>query len=206
VEFGAKGTVDAGWTFTAAAKDLQGTFRVTTNRAEGTAARVGEEFRMTYIPEGTDPTKIHWIQRVVDNHKIQRFRDANGTFTTVDYGFGTAENKIDIILGAGGQKTPYYGAFSDDADPNFFDFPRRLAADKEHDWSAELYLVVETGPKTVVIYNGISWGWQNRIVQTPEPAALELVGVGILTIGGFRLVARKGRNGSRAKPMGRGQL
>jgi hypothetical protein len=191
-EFGPNGTVDPGWTFMAAPQPLQGTFQITVNRAEGTANRVGEEFRLTYIPAGTDPVNIHWIQRVVDNHKIQRFRDANGKFTTQDFGFGTMENKIDIILGAGGQKTPYYGAFSNDADPMFFDFPRRLSADQEQVWGAELYLVAEIAPKTVVIYNGISWGWQNTIA-TPEPATLVIAGTGIIVLGGRRLLSRKGK-------------
>lgn len=38
--------------------------------------------------------------------------------------------------------------------------------DEKHDWYAELYLVQETAPKTVTIYNGISWGWNNTFTPS----------------------------------------
>ncbi|NER03709.1 MAG: PEP-CTERM sorting domain-containing protein [Okeania sp. SIO3C4] len=161
----------AGWNFTAAAADLAGSFNIDIYDAQGTPGRVGAEFQLQYNPGAGDPTSagndLHWIQRVVNNHNI-----------TTNPGHGNPENVIDIPLG---QTNPFYdqipGIIGTDED-TLYDFPGRTDADENHFWFAELYLVEETAPMTVTIYNGVRWGWRNTI---PEPSSvLGLFVIGVL--------------------------
>ncbi|MGB3512871.1 MAG: PEP-CTERM sorting domain-containing protein [Microcoleaceae cyanobacterium] len=163
-----------GWNFNAAAADLAGSFNIDIYDAQGTPARVGTEFQLQYNPSAGDPTPadkdLHWIQRVVDNHNI-----------TTNPGHGNPENVIDIVAG---QTDPYYDTnfgIQPFDERTFYDFPGRTDADRSHFWFAELYLVEETAPMTVTIYNGVRWGWRNTI---PEPSSvLGLFAIGALGTG-----------------------
>ncbi len=68
---------------------------------------------------------------------------------------------LDIPLN---QAEPYYrGKYEESGDFGFFDRPRRIDYSQAHQWIARSFLVEEIAPKTVVVYNGIQWGWENRI-------------------------------------------
>ena len=61
--------------------------------------------------------------------------------------------------------SPFYDESSPFAtEVNFYDNPFRSDIKENHNWAAELYLVEETSPKTVTIYNGIKWGWKNTYI------------------------------------------
>jgi len=187
------------WTFSAASRDLSGSFEVRRYNAIGSAKRgeegVGAEFLLEYIPGAGDPTpqrnKIHWIQRVVDNHNI-----------TNNPGHGNSEDVIDTLII--GQLDPYYDTFGglrkrfgsetyydfSNRPANeriFYDIPRRGDIDRNHNWLAELYLVEEIAPQQVRIYNGIQWGWQNRVESVPEPLTIFAAGISL----GFGALFRK---------------
>jgi hypothetical protein len=159
------------WTFNRAGNDLAGSFEIQIYDAVGAFNVVGAHLRLQYIP-GINPginnptpngNNLHWIQRVFDDHNI-----------TNNSGHGNPENIIDI---GSGVTNPFYDtAFSAD-ETNFSDFSSRGDTDKNHNWSAELYLVEETGPQEVTIYNGIQWGWNNEVV--PEPLTIFGSGMGL---------------------------
>lgn len=152
------------WTFNTAPADLTGKFNIISYYACKPEIECGAEvntkitgntgafINLIYEPGTGDPTPInnnlHWIQRVVNNH-------ANGP----GGGHGINDDKIDIL--ASNTINPYYdnGAYA--GEYYFADWPSRPDPDKSHTWSAELYLVEETAPQTVTIYNGIKWGWKN---------------------------------------------
>ncbi|MFN6568834.1 PEP-CTERM sorting domain-containing protein [Dendronalium sp. ChiSLP03b] len=168
-----------GWSFSTAANDLEGSFKIATYKAVGTATQVGADFSLDYLPKGADPTTagktvLHWIQRVFNNHsaignhgdndnaidatRTKPFTDPGRLFYDLDVTFATP--------------------------PHFEDGPRRFDADKSHNWTAELFLVsLNTDkPKEVTIYNGVSWGWENKPV--PEPFTIlgsaTALGLGLL--------------------------
>ena len=148
------------WTFNPAGNDLAGSFEVQIYDAVGTPNQVGAQFRLQYIPGINDPTpngnNLHWIQRVFDNHNI-----------TNNPSHGNSENVIDI---GSGVTNPFYDTAFDASETHFFDFSRRGDANNNHNWLAELYLVDQTAPETVTIYNGVQWGWNNEVV--PEPTTI----------------------------------
>jgi len=158
------------WTFNPASNDLAGSFVVQIYDAIGTPNRVGAQLRLQYIPGINDPTpsgnNLHWIQRVFDNHNI-----------TNNPGHGNFENVIDIGPGV---TNPFYDtAFGVQPfdERTFFDPPGRNDAGNNHSWLAELYLVDQTAPQRVTIYNGVQWGWNNEVV--PEPLTIFGSGVGL---------------------------
>ncbi len=151
-----------GWIFNPASQDLEGSFEIRTYYAnvQGNPPGVGSQFQLFYNPAGSDPTpagnQLHWIQRVVNNHNL-----------TNNPGHGNNEDVIDVPLG---QTNPFYDlipgiSFTDEDD--FADGPTRPDPWNEHTWFAELHLVEipdpVNAPKTVTIYNGISWGWRNTV-------------------------------------------
>lgn len=178
------------WTFKTATKNLAGTFSV-----EVYAARyrpipnvtlenvVAAEFLLQYHPyrafNGSYPNPtfsgypnptpqnndLHWIQLVTSNHGTKAF--TNGQ--TIDLGHGTQQSKIDAFFDpiTGRQPTPYY-TFASTSEDTFYDIPYRSDITENHNWSAQLYLVEQTAPKTVTIYNGISWGWTNTFTPSSE--------------------------------------
>ncbi|MEG4292348.1 PEP-CTERM sorting domain-containing protein [Microcoleus sp. D2B6] len=112
----------------------------------------------------TEKHKLHWIQRVVNNHAIIP-RLGGGT---EDLGYGTMDNKIDIP--SIGQLDPFYDTIGYllnlTREDYFKDIPTRNAITKDHEWFAELYLAEvkypDNKPQEVTIYNGIKWGWKNK--------------------------------------------
>jgi len=171
------------WTFNPAPTDLAGSFRVQKYIAKYLPqdaiyeAGVGAELELQYDYGEGDPkpedSKLHWIQRVVSNHR--------GTH-------GTNQDNIDIRFNA---QEPYYDiAFGRQPfdERTFYDLSQR-EVENSHNWLAELYLVKETAPKQVTIYNGIQWGWSNNhsVQSVPEP--LTILGAGISL--GFGVLFKK---------------
>jgi|GEM_PF-4879744 len=172
------------WTFNAAGADLTGTFDIEKYDILGPLNNtLGTEFQLKYTPGKGDPiadpdrakNTVHWIQRVIDNHNI-----------TTNPGHGNAEDIVDI---GKTQVTPYYDDPTFSLPPVFYDFPSRNDPTKAHSWTAELYLVQETAAKTVTVYNGVKWGWQNTVV--PEPATLLGFGIPMLMVGLGKLRQRR---------------
>jgi hypothetical protein len=100
------------------------------------------------IPANAGAT--HWIQVIVDNHKIP---DKPGG------GHGILENIVDN----GGRSTPFYDAPGVAADAtNFLDASARNDPQNFHYWFADVYLASipdATLPTHITLYNGIFWGW-----------------------------------------------
>lgn len=158
-----------GWTFQSSLHTLSDdSLVIHTYDVQGTAARVGAEIHVEYVPHGDDPTdNIHWIQVVRDNHNV-----------TDNKGHGNAELVVDT--NSPGGRSPYYDDGFAANDRHFYDFPGRLDPDMEHCWEAELFLVsgpAADSPGLVTIYRtGISWGWQN----VPPPSTLALFACGLI--------------------------
>ncbi|OGR24602.1 MAG: hypothetical protein A2X83_11965 [Desulfuromonadales bacterium GWD2_54_10] len=159
-----------GWTFLAAAQDLQGSFSVTAYNVFFNGTVTGGGFAFDYIPAGTDPlnkgnAEIHWIQRIVSNHKRRSSH-------------GTPENRIDVRTPKDKETRPdvpfydvipkgdkRFDAFSRSLPPHYEFDAGRNDAENNHKWNAEVYLVSinKNAPKNVTIYNGVSWGWENIV-------------------------------------------
>jgi hypothetical protein len=156
------------WIFNSAANDLAGSLEVRTYEAVGTSSTVGANLDLWYTPGAGDPTapvhRINWIQRIVSNH--------NGN----DHG-----SNQDIIDNGSRTGSPYYRpGFSNSFFAQSFDSSPRLPdPNRNHDWLAELYMVEETGPQQVTIYNGIQWGWNNRVESVPEPLTIFAAGISL---------------------------
>lgn len=86
---------------------------------------------------------------------------------------------------------PFYWTASEQMDNStsqmvsFSDFSRRdassLATTSPITWSAKLFPVEYDGARTVVIHDGISWGWTMSVVPEPKSYALMLSGLLIVT-------------------------
>jgi hypothetical protein len=167
-----------GWTFQKAKLLLIGSFDIKAYAAYADPNRpsVGATIQIDYNPGSTsfrqDPigSNVHWIQRVVSNHATRA--TINGT---TDLGHGNNEDKIDVFTG---QTIPaftnVFNPFYDTSSPaanstSFGDLIGRPDLTENHNWSAQLFLVELTAPKTVTIYNGISWGWSNTFTPPPPP-------------------------------------
>jgi hypothetical protein len=164
------------WNFNVASNDLAGSFDVSTYDARYGVTDQGFEYaggalQLQYIPGAGDPTPlgntIHWIQRVFNNHRLS---DPNP-----DDGHDRFADIIDIGPGV---TNPYYDTVFTADEINFFDLSSR-EANRNHSWVAELYLVEETAPQQVTIYNGIQWGWGNRVEPVPEPLTIFGSGMGV---------------------------
>jgi hypothetical protein len=183
-----------GWTFNRATKDLMGSFNISIyapfvipKTGNIPVDNVGAEIKVLYKPVvGKDPVdnQVHFIQRIFDNHAI--ISTLSGP---IDLGHGSLEDRIDTMREQTDTKyiqsqqqifNPFYdtyGRITRDAQNNtilFQDLSNRIDMFDNHDWSAELYVVRETAPKTVTIYNGISWGWKNtytppKVSSSPKP-------------------------------------
>jgi hypothetical protein len=163
-----------GWNFISSDKALAGSFNIQSYTANYSPLRpyntqdvVWSDLLLTYspsasgdiLPNQVNPTpqnnNLHWIQWIVSNHGGKQYRNNQ----VVDLGHGNGDNNIDIFADA---DSPFYDESSDLAtEYTFYDSPLRADIKENHNWAAELYLVEETGPKTVTIYNGIKWGWKN---------------------------------------------
>ena len=174
-------TESKGWKFLAAEDDLKGSFSVNAYYVFVNGADVsgcGGGFAFDYNPLATDPvaggnTELHWIQWIVSNHK----RGSK---------HGTLENRIDF--GKSGNKkkrpdSPFFDVVSKDArppkspsralPPHFKYDVGKNDPENYHQWSSEVYLasISKNEPKTVTIYNGVSWGWENRTITEQPPGA-----------------------------------
>jgi len=160
------------WTFNSAPNDLVGRFEVGAYNAVGEysddtrVGLLGADLLFFYIPGIGDPTptasSLHWIQRVYSNHSST--------------GHGNYE---DIIDNGSEVANPFYDGPSYSVPPYFEDRVRRPDLDKNHSWLAQLYLVEQTGPRQVTIYNGVQWGWENKVEPVPEPITLFGSGMGL---------------------------
>lgn len=173
------------WTFNSAPNDLAGRFEVETYNAVGIAAYAGDQkvevmgadLIFNYIPGIGDPTgsSLHWIQRVYSNHSST----GHGNYEDIiDNGFGVANPFYD---------TPGADGSIYSVPPYFEDRVRRPDLDKNHTWLAQLYLVEQTGPQQATIYNGIQWGWENRVESVPEPLTM----LGAATALGYGVILKR---------------
>jgi len=123
---------------------------------------VGALFDVDFISGEGDPQfpdRLNWIQRVVSNHSEE----------PRPYGaHNLKEDRIDI---QDRTDSPYYFPTRNNRNfffPSFYDRPYRPDAENSHYWNAELFLVRELGNQTVMIYDGISWGWKNETKRRRE--------------------------------------
>ena len=115
---------------------------------------VGALLSVNYIPGEGDPgvlDNINWIQRVVSNHSASTGR----------------HNDKEDILDTRSLEEPFYFP-KQNYKPNFFDRPYRGDSENSHYWNAELFLAERVGRNTVMIYDGISWGWRNQTKRRRE--------------------------------------
>jgi hypothetical protein len=171
-----------GWNFIPSNKNLYGNFEISTYYACGAQTNCGKEkldkkwnirggvgayIDIKYNPKKTDPKpgkgKIHWIQRVVNNHSMY---DENQISSGAGL-HGRRHDGIDIPIYQ--NVNPYYDTVASANENSLQDRPYRPDADKPHSWFADLYLVEEIAPKTVKIYNGVRWGWINRVYRRQSP-------------------------------------
>jgi hypothetical protein len=169
------------WTFNSAPNDLVGTFYLQTYRAttmDGSIPLVGGELMLFYIPGDGDPIlddSLKWIQRVVNNHSLSP--NVHG-------------NNADIIDNVTEDNpnpdAPYYPYNTESQGfRTFADWSSRPDQTQNHNWLAELYLVKQTAPKQVTIYNGIQWGWTNvtwgstNPITQPVPEPLTIFASGV---------------------------
>jgi hypothetical protein len=133
------------WILKSAPKDLAGNFEVITYRATGKPDMVGATIVLSYKPGEGDPTPksntLKWIERVVPNNVDGKEEDYVNT--EEDYIEGNVEER------------------------SFLGVSLREDTNKPHKWLAELYLAEETEPNQITIYNGIQWGWENKVIQQP---------------------------------------
>jgi hypothetical protein len=156
-----------GWTYSSGPDLSDGALTVRTYDVLGTATKIGAEMHIQYQPGGSDPqTDVHWIQIVTDNHNI-----------TQAPGHGNNENVVDTDSVNG--QSPYYddgfAAESGSCVPwcNFYDFPGRVDADRNHDWKAVTFLVqgpeIGMGPGNITFFGpGFEWGWTNACTQVDD--------------------------------------
>jgi len=162
-----------GWKFIPAAEELKGSFKVSSYNVFFNGA-LGGGFSFDYLPQGDDPVtadgvRLHWIQRIVSNHK----RGSS---------HGTPENRI-AFQGQSKKstqpETPFFDVVpakkvSESVPPHFEFSVGKNDPENEHQWYSEVHLVSvsKKDPKTVTIYNGVRWGWENSIAPSPtSPAA-----------------------------------
>ena len=168
-----------GWKFQRATTDLSGSFGIKIYNAYAEVATVGANIQLLYSPKDQDPigSNVHWIQRLRTNHGVIVTRSG-----LTKLAHGIVDDKIDVFQEQtqlnyqdpqNPQKptfNPFYDTYSDLANQiSFEDILGRDDIYESHYWYADLYLVQETAPKTVTIYNGIRWGWQNKFTQPTQP-------------------------------------
>jgi len=177
---------------------LNMTFNITTYSAFNTGAVGGAQFTLdiTKPADVTLPANLHWVQWVTDNYN---FTKRNGTDTNAPTGLGKPEDTIDgsYPQPPGYKGSPFYDVFGPGetpfgtSPPHFTDTPQRpeptLAIPTIY-WNAWLFLVSSPStegntdtPVQITFYDGIEWGWQTTITQTPLPAAwpMMLAGLGL---------------------------
>jgi len=168
-----------GWDFQSAQQELQGSFEIVNYLACGYSVLcgienpgereprdngVGSTFYLKYHPAPTDPQpgqkgkQLHWIQMVRANYG-EGIPGLIPHIPFIDNGFRSDD--------------PYYDTTGMAGESFFMDrpyAPTEPAAKRNNYFDAELYLVEEilrpaTEPRQVTIYNGIRWGWSNKIIR-----------------------------------------
>ncbi|MBN3910281.1 MAG: hypothetical protein HWQ35_28180 [Nostoc sp. NMS1] len=183
-----------GWNFESSKKNLYGNFEISNyygcgaqtlcakedpNPKNHIRGGVGANINIKYNPKKTDPKpeqgKIHWIQHIVNNHTIY---DEQQSVSENENLHGVRYDGIDIPPYQ--NANPYYrggnerDALSGKSEFSAFDRPYRPDAKNPHTWFAELYLVEETAEREVTIYNGIRWGWINRVYRRKNPLPIPI--------------------------------
>ena len=182
-------------------------YNITTYQAFNTGSAGGANFVMDITnPNNVAlPDNLHWVQWVNDNYN---FTGLNGASTNAPKGLGKQENAIDgaypqPYYGQANQGntypgSPFYDQFGPGetpfatSPPHFTDSPQRpepTLANPVITWNAELFLVSSpqvsgnaNNPPTITFYDGVEWGWDTTISQTPLPPAwtMMLAGLGML--------------------------
>ena len=123
---------------------------------------MGADLYATYSHEGPPIDRFRWIQIIITNDPLN-----GGTSPYVDP-FPNDDTK------------PFYWMEDEFPDHDFVDKPKRFCPEPGlTTWRADLYLSDWFGPKenkTVVLYEGIRWGFDISCV--PEPATMMLLGLG----------------------------
>lgn len=171
-----------GWDFISSKKNLYGNFEISDYYGCGSQTicakqrpkdtirgGVGAYIDIKYNPKKTDPEpgqgKIHWIQHIVNNHASFDEQQSTSNEGLHDVHF----DGIDIRPFQ--NVNPYYPGGNEFS---FYDRPYRPDAKNPHSWFAELYLVEETAEREVTIYNGIKWGWINKVYRRKNPFPIPL--------------------------------
>ncbi|OYE03111.1 hypothetical protein [Nostoc sp. 'Peltigera membranacea cyanobiont' 232] len=171
-----------GWDFISSKKNLYGNFEISDYYGCGSQTNcakqrpndtirggVGAYIDIKYNPKKTDPEpgqgKIHWIQHIVNNHAS--FDEHQSTSSEGLH--GVPYDGIDIRPFQ--NVNPYYPGGTEFS---FYDRPYRPDAKNPHTWFAELYLVEETAEREVTIYNGIRWGWINKVYRRKNPLPIPI--------------------------------
>lgn len=147
------------WTFNASKKVLPDkTMRIKEYLAfikhfqVGNEASIGAELAIQLeLPVGMDPKTVHWIQTVDRTYAPIDIPMAPDRF--VDNGGVSGKT--------GPTATPYFSE-TDGNSKGFYDFPTVNKEGIREDFY--LFLVEETGPKTVLLWQGLHWGW----IKVPE--------------------------------------
>lgn len=164
-----------GWKFIAADEDLNGSFSVgayyVTQSGESEVMGCGGKFSFDYLPLKSDPisnqnTELHWIQRTISNHK-RGAEHGEPENNVIPQKSNKRRNRPDV---------PFFDVVTKESTPiavppHYEYYSGKVDPENDHQWKAEVYLVSinKKDPKTVTIYNGVSWGWENKILTEPLP-------------------------------------
>jgi RHS repeat-associated protein len=147
-----------GWKFSLANTLSDGSLRVKGYDAEVYNKKNGfieANILVLYKPAGADPKgkEVHWIQFVTVDKQ-----------TADDTGWPTF-----FLDPPRRKKDPYYDSVGGADSEHFSDTPRNAAGAR--DFRARLFLAQETAPKTVRIWQGLSWGYSNSVTTSPPKPA-----------------------------------
>jgi hypothetical protein len=137
----------------------------------------GAVFQFRYTPQGKDPVNIHFIQAY--NESLN-----GGPFTAHLDNLGAANPFYDTLGVSGINTLPNHGSW-------FQDTPYDLENEIENyhtDVQFQVFIAVDkvnAGVHNVTLYGGDWWGYQYSTIDTPEPATITLLGIGIAGIAGY---------------------
>jgi hypothetical protein len=171
--------VALGWSFTASKTNLPGTLDIQQYYACAFATQCGIEVAadlagkplvggygsylgVTLTPGSAAPpqSRLHWIQRVVSSSPP-----------------GSRAGNLDQIdLPNANRSVPYYDRAGTAKGGGYFrdrPYQQDVTTPGTTNWLAETYVVEETAPKQITIYDGFQWGWTTSVVAplppTPPP-------------------------------------
>ncbi|MSN26306.1 MAG: hypothetical protein GJV46_10620 [Geobacter sp.] len=164
-----------GWKFIPAKEDLQGSFAVSAYYVFFDNRIGGGGISFDYIPGEGDPVssnkkELHWIQRIISNHKR---RSSHGTSEDRIAVRSPSDSKsgvpfFDVVIKSAQHNPPQTLALP----PHFEYDVHKNDPENDHEWKSETYLasIDKKDPKKVTIYNGVTWGWQNKVNKADLPA------------------------------------